>query len=111
MKMMARIHIKACNETKPQNPSHPRQHTHFSNLQPLRVSSKSRDGFRVRHLREARGGGRAPPYAGSAGFDRGEGASEWSEGCGGSVRGDLHLRGSGSSEDEVHEVPPKEDEH
>lgn len=62
-------------------------------------------------MREARGGGRSPPHARSAGVDLGEGAVEWAEGGGRSLRGDLHLWGAGPPEDEVHAVPSQAHEH
>lgn len=69
------------------------------------------DGFRVRHMREASGGGRAPPHARTAGVHLGKRAVEWPEGGGRSVRGDLYLWWSCSPEDEVHEVSSQAHEY
>jgi len=72
---------------------------------------ENKNGFRVRDLREEGGGGRSPPHAGKVGLDRGQGASQWAEGGGGEVRGDLHLRRTREAEDEVHALSPQAHEH
>lgn len=72
---------------------------------------KYRDGVGIRDLREARGGGRTAPHAGSSGVDHCEGVAERAEGGGGAVRGDRHLGWFGPPEDEVHEVSPQAHEH
>lgn len=60
---------------------------------------------------EARCGGWSPSHARSLELDCGEGAAQWSEGCGCTMRGDLSLRRTCSSEDEVYEVSPQAYEH
>jgi len=72
---------------------------------------REKNGFRVRDLRQEGGCGRAPPHAGKVGLYRGQGASQWAEGGGGQVRGDLHLRWTREAEDEVHAFPPQAHEH
>jgi len=69
------------------------------------------DGVRFGDLREARGGGRPAPHAGSARLDCGKGAAERTKSGGRAMRRDLHLRWSGEAENEVLEVPPQTHEH
>lgn len=60
---------------------------------------------------EARGRGRAAPHAGASGVDRGQGAAQRAEGGHRAVRGDLPLRWTCPTENEVHEVPSQAYEH
>lgn len=56
-------------------------------------------------MRTAGGGGRTAPHARPIGVDLGEGAAQRPESCGGEVRRDLSIRGTGKAENEVPSIP------
>lgn len=85
--------------------------THGGEHKQRETEAQRENGFGVRDLCQEGNCGRTTPHAGEAGIDRGERTSEWAEGGGGAVRGDLHLRWARQAEDEVLAFPPQAHEH
>lgn len=62
-------------------------------------------------MRKTSSGRRSSPHVGEISIDNRERVVEWTESCGGSLRGDLFIRRSCSSENEVSPVSSQEDEY